>query len=106
MVMIEKQSEIGRDPQLAMLLRHKWQAEIEKAVDKVKLGAVSVRKRTEIDQWFRRQWYRAMIRDRKRLGEHAVTEPHSVEAVLGLLVQIEYSSTCPLHVRHKLVGRS
>ena len=105
--MIGKQSAtISRDAKSAVLLRHKCQAEIEKAIDKVKLGAVSVRKRTEIDQWFRRQWYRAMIRDRKRLGEHAVTEPHSVEAVLGLLVQIEYSSTCPLHVRHKLVGRS
>lgn len=65
--MIEKQSAtVSRDAQLAMLLRHKWQAEIEKAVDKVKLGAVSVRKRTEIDQWFRREWYRAMMRERKR----------------------------------------
>jgi hypothetical protein len=36
--MIEKQSAtVSRDAQLAMLLRHKWQAEIEKAVDKVKL---------------------------------------------------------------------
>ena len=32
--MVEKQSEIGRDAQLAMLLRHKWQAEIEKDVTK------------------------------------------------------------------------
>ncbi len=28
--MVEQQSEIGRDAQFAMLLRHKWQAEIER----------------------------------------------------------------------------
>jgi len=79
--MVEKQSEIGRDAQLAVLLRHtctrvfcagstgagKWQAEIERAVDKVKLGVVLGRKRTKTDKWFRQQWYRAMMRDRKRL---------------------------------------
>ena len=40
MAMVEKQ-EIGRDALLAMLLHHKWQAEIERAVDKVNLGIVS-----------------------------------------------------------------
>jgi hypothetical protein len=65
--MVEKQSEaIGRDAQLAMLRRHKRQVEIEKAIDKVKLGVVPARKRTETDKWFRQQWYRAMMRDRKR----------------------------------------
>jgi hypothetical protein len=64
--MVQKQSEIGRDAQLAVLLRHEWQAEIEKAVDKVKLGIVPAGKRTKTDQWFREQWYRSMIRDRKR----------------------------------------
>ena len=63
--MVEKQSEIGRDAQLAMLLQHKWQGEIEKAVDKVKMGVVPGRKRTKTDKWFRRQWFRAMMRDRK-----------------------------------------
>jgi len=48
------------------LLRHKWQAEIERAVDKVKLGVVPGRKRTNTDKWFRRQWYRERARDRKR----------------------------------------
>jgi len=47
-------------------LQHKWQAEIERAVDKVKLGVVPGRKRTKIDKWFRRQWFRSMMRDRKR----------------------------------------
>jgi hypothetical protein len=65
--MVEKQ-EIGRDAQLAMLLHHKWQAEIEKAVDKVKLGVVPAKKRTKIDKWFRRQWYRAQMNDRKAAG--------------------------------------
>jgi len=48
--MVEKQSEIGRDAQLAMLLRHKWRDEIEKAVDEVKLGVVQGRKRTITDK--------------------------------------------------------
>jgi hypothetical protein len=65
--MVEKQSEtIGRNAHLAMLLRHKWQAEIERAVDKVKLCVVPGRKRTKTEKWFRRQWYRSMARDRKR----------------------------------------
>jgi len=64
--MVEKQSEIGRDAHLAMLMQHKWQAEIKSAVDKVKLGVVPGRKRTKTDKWFRRQWYRARARDRNR----------------------------------------
>ena len=64
--MVEKQSEIGRDAQLAMLLRYKWQAEIERAVDKLKLGIFLDRKRTKTDRWFRKQWYRAMMRNRRR----------------------------------------
>jgi len=43
--MVKEQSKtIGRDAQLAILLRHKWLAEIERAVDKVKLGVVPGRK--------------------------------------------------------------
>jgi len=57
--MVEKQSEIGRDAQLAFLLQHKWHAEIERAVDKVKLGVVPGRKWTKTDKWFRRQLYKA-----------------------------------------------
>ena len=65
--MLEKQSEtIGRDAQFAMPLRHKWQDEIERAVDKAKMGVVPARKRTKTDKWFRRQWFRAMMRDRKK----------------------------------------
>ncbi|HUU18652.1 MAG TPA: hypothetical protein VMW72_16000 [Sedimentisphaerales bacterium] len=64
--MVEKQSEIGRDAQLAMLLRHKWRDGIEKAVDEVKLVVVQGRKRTITDKWFRRQWFRSMMRNRKR----------------------------------------
>ena len=65
MVMVESKT-MGRDAQLALILRHKWQAEIERVVDKVKLGAVPAKKRMETDRWFRKQWYRAMMRDRKR----------------------------------------
>jgi len=64
--MVEKLSQvIGRDAQLATPLRHKWQAEIERAVDKVKLGVVPTRKRTKTEKWFRRQWCRARARDRR-----------------------------------------
>ena len=67
MAMAEEQSEtVGRDAQLAMLLRHKWHAEIERAIDKVKMSAVPAKKRTKADQWFRKQWYRSMMRDRKK----------------------------------------
>jgi hypothetical protein len=55
-VMVEKQSEIGLDAQPAMLLRHKWQEEIEQAISCVKKS----RTRTEADRWFRRQWYKAL----------------------------------------------
>jgi hypothetical protein len=65
--MVEKQSAtINRDAQLAILLQHKWQAEIERAVDKVKLGVVPAEKRTKADKWFRKQWYRSMMRDRRK----------------------------------------
>jgi hypothetical protein len=57
---------MGGDVRLVMLIQHKWQAEIEKAVDKIKLGVVSGRKRTKMDKWFRRQWYRVIMKDRKR----------------------------------------
>ncbi len=64
-MMIENTSDIGRDAQLAILLPHKWQAEIEKAIDKVKTAVVPYRKHTQNENWFRRQWYRSMMRDRK-----------------------------------------
>ncbi|MBW2145338.1 MAG: hypothetical protein JRG75_13220 [Deltaproteobacteria bacterium] len=48
--MVEKQSEIGQDAQLAMLLQHKWQTEIDKAVDKVKMGVMSA---SSYSQWIR-----------------------------------------------------
>jgi len=63
--MIEKQ-EICRDARLATLLNNKLYAEIERAVDKIKLGIVPGRKRTKTDKWFRCQWYRSMMKDRKR----------------------------------------
>ena len=69
--MLEKQSEIGRDAQLAMLMWHKWQAEIERAVVKVKLGVIVDRKRTKMDKWFRRQWYRSMMRDRRKKAQNS-----------------------------------
>ena len=48
-----------------MLMRQKWQAEIERAIDKVKLGVVPDKKQTKTDKSFRGQWYRAMMRDRR-----------------------------------------
>jgi hypothetical protein len=64
--MVEKQSEIGRDVVPAVFLQLKSHDEVERAVDKVKLGAIPKRKRTKMNKWFRRQWYRSMMKDRKR----------------------------------------
>ena len=75
-----------------MLLRHKCQAEIEKAIDKVKLGAVSVRKRTKMDQCFRRQWYRAMMRDKKRADaswNKPVSARSNRNSQLGLILNVK-----------------
>ena len=63
---VGEQSETSRDAQLAVLLQQRWRSEIEKAVDKVKLGIVPSKKRTKTGKWFRKQWFRTMMRDRKR----------------------------------------
>jgi len=34
-----------------------WEEEVEKAVDKVKLGMISSKPRTGLDKWFRRRYY-------------------------------------------------
>jgi hypothetical protein len=47
-------------------LKRKYKAEIERAIDKIKLGVVPGRKRTKDGKWWRKQWYRSMMRDRKR----------------------------------------
>ena len=59
--MIEKQIENGRDAQLAMLLRHKWEEEIEQAISRVKESLT----RSEANKWFRKQWYRALVISKK-----------------------------------------
>ena len=64
--MVEEQSEtIGRDAHLAMLLRHKWQEEIEQAISRVKKSLT----RAEADKWFRKQWYRALAVSKKHEHE-------------------------------------
>ena len=35
-----------------------WKAEIDRAIDKVKLGMIPTKPRTELDKWWRRQFYR------------------------------------------------
>lgn len=60
--MVEKQSEIGRDAQLAMLLQHKWQAEIEQAISRIKKSYI----RSEADKSFRKQWYRALAASKRQ----------------------------------------
>ena len=46
-------------------LKRKYKAEIERAIDKIKLGVVPARKRKKDEKWWRKQWYRSMMRDRK-----------------------------------------
>jgi len=48
---------------MAVSRQKKWQAEIERAVDKVKMGVVTDKRRTRTDKSFKELWYRAMIRD-------------------------------------------
>jgi len=81
--MVEKQSEIGRDAQQSVLLQPKWQAGIERAVDKVKMGIVQGRKRTKTDKWFRRQWFRSMVRDRRRKARDGKTPVGLGQRTLG-----------------------
>ena len=67
-MMVTKHSELdnNRDARLAMLMHHKWKAEIERAVDRVK----NYKKCTTQDKWFRKKWFIAQARDRKkRAGE-------------------------------------
>ncbi len=35
----------------------RWEEEVEKAVDKVKLGMIPSKPRTGLDKWFRRRYY-------------------------------------------------
>jgi hypothetical protein len=37
--------------------KERWKAEIEKAVDKVKLGMIPRKPRTKMDEWWRRRFY-------------------------------------------------
>jgi len=62
--MNEDISAVGRDAQLAMLLPARWQEEIEQAISRVKKSCT----RSEYGRWFRRQWFRTQMRDRKRGG--------------------------------------
>ena len=41
------------DRQVGQMVRESWKAEIERAIDRA-----SQPKRSELDKWFRRQWYR------------------------------------------------
>ena len=66
--MVEKQSEIGRGAQIAMLLRYKWQEEIEQAISRIKKSYT----RSKADKWFRKQWYRAMAVSKRH--EHRVSK--------------------------------
>ena len=46
----------------ALQLQQRWKAEIEEAIDRVKKSL----NRSEMDQWFRKQWYISQARDRKK----------------------------------------
>ncbi len=59
-----------RDAQLALLLAHRWRQEIERAIDHVKKSV----SRTELDRWFRKQWYRCQAVRLKREHELAKEE--------------------------------
>jgi hypothetical protein len=52
----------GRDGQLALLATQKWRDEIERAIDRIKKPVT----RSELDRWFRKQWYRCQAIRLKR----------------------------------------
>lgn len=60
----------GRDAGLAMLMAAKWRDEIERAIDHAKKSV----NRTELDRWFRKQWYRCQVVRLKREHELAKEE--------------------------------
>ena len=62
MVNEQSNSDNNRDARLAMLMQHKWKAEIERAVDRVR----NYKKRTAHDKWCRKKWFIAQARDRKK----------------------------------------
>ena len=55
------------------VLARRYRREIERAVDKVKLGVAPRRSRTALGRWFRKQWYRAesLRRRQQRTGAPA-----------------------------------
>lgn len=63
----------GRDAQLALLMTARWRDEIEQAVDRVKKSV----NRTELDRWFRKQWYRCQavrLRQERRLARQRTNQ--------------------------------
>ena len=70
--MVEQKSKsdsIGRDARLASLLQHKWKAEIERAIDKVKLGVIFNKQRTKTDRRLRHLWFKSgAIRNKQSKG--------------------------------------
>src|SRR3974390_3415154 len=60
------ESSSGRDAQLALLMAARWRDEIEQAVERIKKSV----NRSELDCWFRKQWYRAEARRMKEYGDH------------------------------------
>jgi len=53
----------SRGGQYAQLLQDCWRKEIERAINEVK----NSRKRTRLDQWFRRRFYIAQAINRRRM---------------------------------------
>ena len=68
-----KSGKFNRDVQLALLMRHKWEAEIEKAVDKVKLGLVPGERRCKTNRRLRHLWYKSGAIRKKRCEGPTIT---------------------------------
>ena len=57
--------EMNVDKVLVEAAKARWKADIEKAVDKVKLGMIPRKPRTKLDEWWRRRYYIETARLRK-----------------------------------------
>lgn len=58
----------GRDQRLALLMVEAWREEIEQAISCIKKSMT----RSELDRWFRKQWYRCVAVRLRREHDHRV----------------------------------
>lgn len=79
----------------------RWKTEIEKAVDKVKLGMIPRKPRTKLDEWFRRRYYietNRLGKQRQRMASSSGQEQNKSEVnrneKMQVVRKVEEGSGC------------